>query len=167
MSSSNASANFPRADAVCRLAWRRSTWMLAALGFLTVLACAALWWSGLPASGRSIGCVAVVAYAAWLLVREARRPPVDLTWAGGDAPWQMTCEDRTRELRHVGANLRGGLVVLTLVDTVTGRCERFVWWPDTLDAADRRTLRLALIAMQVNATRSTAATRRDAARAAA
>jgi toxin CptA len=136
MSSSDASSP-------CRLEWRRSRWLPVALCVLAVAAIAALLLSSLQPIGCAIGSMLVLAYVGWLLRRETRRPDCELTWAGGDALWQVECDGRTESLRHVGATYRGGLVVLTLADAKSLR-RRYVWWPDTLDAHGRRALRLAL-----------------------
>ncbi|HTA64743.1 MAG TPA: hypothetical protein VK753_04500, partial [Xanthomonadaceae bacterium] len=104
------------ASAICRLEWRRSRWLSAALCLLALAAVAALWLSALPRIGCEIGSGLVLAYAGWLLHREGRRPDCVLSWAGGNAGWQVECDDRTESMRHVDTSVRGGLVVLTLGD---------------------------------------------------
>lgn len=136
MSSSDASSP-------CRLEWRRSRWLPVALCVLAFAAIAALWLSDLPRIACGIGSVLVLAYAGWLLHREAHRPACVLSWPGGDAPWQVECDDHTESLRHVGASFRGGLVALTLADA-DNKLRHYLWWPDTLDARGRRALRLAM-----------------------
>jgi len=131
------------ASSPCRLEWRRSRWLPVTLCVLVVAAIAALWLSDMPGIACGIGSSLVLAYASWLLLREVRRPKCVLTWPGGDAPWQLEHDGRTESLRHVGASLRSGLVVLTLAD-VDNKNRRFLWWPDTLDARGRRALRLAM-----------------------
>jgi toxin CptA len=110
---------------------------------LAVAAIAALWLSDMPRIACGIGSALVLGYAGWLLLREVRRPNCAMSWSGGDAPWQVECGGRIEPLRHVGARFRGGLVVLTLADADNKPC-RYLWWPDTLDARGRRSLRLAM-----------------------
>jgi hypothetical protein len=126
----------------CRLEWRRSRWLPVGLCLLALAANAALWLSDMPRIACIGGSVFVSLYAGWLVFRELRRPHCILSWPGGDAPWQIECEGRIQSLRHVAANFRGRLMVLTLADE-TGRTRRYLWWPDTLDVRSRRALRLA------------------------
>ncbi len=135
--------NSSNASATCRLEWRRSRWLPAALCVLAAAAIASLWLSVLPLIACGIGCVVVLAYCGWLLRAEQSRSDCMLTWQGGDADWQVGCNDHIESLRHVGASIRGGLVVLTLVDA-SGKRRRYVWWPDTLGTRGRRALRLAM-----------------------
>jgi toxin CptA len=114
-----------------------------ALCVLALAAVAALWLSDMPRIACGIGSALVLAYAGWLLHREASRPACVLSWPGGDTPWQVECDGCNESLRHVGASFRGGLVALTLAEE-TGRTRRYVWWPDTMDARGRRALRLAM-----------------------
>jgi hypothetical protein len=132
-----------RTSSPCRLEWRRSRWLPAALCALAFAAIAALWLSDIPRIACGIGSGLVLAYVGWLLYREVRRPNCVLTWPGGDAPWHVERDGRAESLRHVGASFRGGLVALTLADA-DNRNRRYLWWPDTLDARSRRALRLAM-----------------------
>jgi toxin CptA len=144
----------------CRLEWRPSRWLPAALCVLAVAAIAALWMSSLPLLASGIGSAFVLAYASWLLRRESHRPFCMLSWPGGDADWQVECEGRVESWRHVDASVRGGIAVLTLVDA-NGKPRRYIWWPDILDARSRRALRLALSSRE-KAARSAAAPDRRA-----
>lgn len=137
----------------CRLEWRRSRWMMASLCLLAVAACGSLWLSNLPPTACIAGDGVVAAWLVWLLWREASRPPAELAWVGGDTTWQVVRGGTTRSLRHVETTFRGSLAVLTLVDDTEGHRERYVWWPDTLDASARRSLRLAATAMRSNEAR--------------
>jgi toxin CptA len=114
-----------------------------ALCVLAAAAITALWMSAVPLIACGIGSMLVLAHLGWLLRREAHRPNCMLSWLSGDAPWQVECDGRTESLRHVGASIRGGLVVLTLA-SANGKPRRYLWWPDTLDARGRRALRLAM-----------------------
>lgn len=86
-----------------------------------------------------------------------QRTPVQITWAGGDAPVVVEREviehavvergmvergGRSDEYRFVTLSFRAGLVVLCVADE-RGRKSRWIWWPDTLGARGRRALRLA------------------------
>jgi len=135
--------NWSDASATCRLEWRRSRWLCLALCLLAVASVAALWLSDLPRTWCAAGSVLVLVYAGWLLYLELRRQDCVLSWSGGEAAWQVECNGRTEPLRHVGATLRGSLVVLTLADEAGGT-RRYLWWSDTLDVRGRRALRLAL-----------------------
>lgn len=138
------------ASATCRIEWRRSRWMIALLASLALASGVSPWLSDLPRAACIAADAVVVAYAAWALAREAARRPCTLAWAGGEAPWRVECEGRVDSLRHVDASVRGGLAVLTLADEASGRRRRFAWWPDTLDAASRRSLRLVSMVQRGN-----------------
>ncbi|MBS0213959.1 MAG: hypothetical protein JSR26_12420 [Proteobacteria bacterium] len=126
----------------CRLAWRRSRWLLAALVALAMTAACAPWLSSLPNAACAALDAAVLAYLGWLLWREGRRAAVELAWVGTAPGWEAIGADGSRRLRHVAARIRGGLALLTVEDPVSGRRQRYLWWPDTLSAHDRRALRL-------------------------
>ncbi len=134
MNSSNASLH-------CRLEWRPSRWRSAALLLLGALAIASLWMSALPWWGFLIASVSLLTYLFVVIRNDALRAPVQLAWAGGAAPVMLIREPREQECSFVALHSRGGLVVLTLRDA-DGQKQRWVWWPDTLDAAGRRALRL-------------------------
>jgi len=134
------------ASATCRIEWRRSRWMIALLLLLGLAGGVSPWLSDLPRAACAGADLLVVGYLAWALRREALRQPCSLAWAGGDAPWRVECDGKVAAFRHVDAKVPGGLAVLTLADEAGGRRTRHVWWPDTLDAASRRSLRLASIA---------------------
>lgn len=135
MNSSNASLH-------CRLEWRPSRWRSVALLILGVLAIGSLWLSALPWWGFLIASVVLIAYLFVVIRNDVRRASVQLAWAGGAAPVMVIRANQEEECMFVALHARGGLVVLTLKDG-DGRKQRWVWWPDTLDAAGRRALRLA------------------------
>lgn len=132
-----------------RLAWRRSRWLQAMLCLLAVAAVAAMWLSDLPRPVCIVVDALVLGYMAWLLHRESRRPACVFARVSDAAEWRIESEGRVETLRHVDASFRGRLVVLTL-EEATGKARRYVWWPDTLDAAGRRMLRLAVGVMRGN-----------------
>ena len=116
-------------SSICRVEWRPSRMLAAALVMLGIAAAislalsAAPWFVALPA-----GLVAV-AQGLQSARTELRRPPRVMVWP--DAAW--------REHRAI---FRGGLVTVSGIDQA-GRCQRLHWWPDTLSGNARRRLRLA------------------------
>ncbi len=127
----------------CRIDWRPSRWLSLALVALGLLAALAVCLSALPVWLKLPGALAVLAFGAWLARREARRPGIEFVWPGGDAPATLLRSNGTEETVAVhGIACRGGIVAVILRDADRRR-RRLVWWPDTLDAKGRRTLRLA------------------------
>ena len=150
MDSSDASVNSRMPEAMtCRLAWRRSRWLMAALCALGIATCGSLGLSGLPAPACIGLGVAAAGWIAWLLWKEASQQAVELAWIGSEGAWRAECAGDVQALRHVGTTVRGSLAVLTLADD-GGGIRRYVWWPDTLDAGGRRTLRLASMAARAH-----------------
>lgn len=120
MPSSNESLN-------CRIDWRPSRMLVAALALLGVLAAASLAMSNLPRSlAIPLGMMAL-AYGLWLARREWRMPPRVIAW---------------KDLREPRVVFRGALVSVTAMDQ-DGVCQRWNWWPDTMSSDSRRRLRLA------------------------
>lgn len=138
--------NSSNASLPCRLEWRPSRWLLGSVLLLAVLAILSIWLSALPSWACMFGSVSIVAYGAYRLRYELRRAPVQIAWAGGDAPivveHAVERGGRSAEFRFVSLTIRAGLVELCVADE-RGRRSRWVWWPDTLDARGRRSLRLA------------------------
>lgn len=139
MNSSNASLH-------CRLEWRPSRWLAVSLALLGVLAVLSIWLSALPTWACLVGSIGIIAWSAYRLRHELQRMPMQVTWSGGDAPVVVEPAgeqgSRSAEYRFVALNIRAGLAMLCVADEL-GRHTRWVWWPDTLDARDRRALRLA------------------------
>ena len=126
----------------CRLEWRPSRWLLAALLGLSLLSPLSVIGSNLP---RVLAWPLALACATWglhLARREAGKPRRTLVLAcpGGG---HDTLDDRP--LVHCQVAWRGPLAFVHAVDR-NGRSVRLVWWPDTLPAAHRRELRLAAAA---------------------
>lgn len=130
------------ASAPCRLEWRPSRWLLAALLILSVLAPLAVLGSELPR------------VLAWPLALVAAAQGLRLAWReAGRAPHWLVLGDPAaaadtldgRPLAHCGIAWRGPLAFVHTVDR-DGRHRRLVWWPDTLPAPRRRELRLAAAA---------------------
>lgn len=126
------------ASAPCRIEWRRSRLLIAALLALTVLAAFALLACEMPR--RLAWPLALLAcgcggWRAWL---ESRRSPCAVVVSAGDAPSSIAGV----AVDMLDVRWRGSLAVLRWRDD-GGRVRRLVWWPDTLPAAARRELRLA------------------------
>nr|WP_028919059.1 hypothetical protein [Pseudoxanthomonas suwonensis] len=138
-------------SAPCRLEWRPSRWLLAALLLLTVLAPLAVLGSELPRPLAWPLALAAAARGLQLARREAGRAPRQLVL--GPAPRQpgAPCLDSLdgQPLEDCQVRWRGPLAFLDALDR-EGRRVRLAWWPDTLPAARRRELRLAMAARVVS-----------------
>jgi toxin CptA len=129
--SSNASAN-------CRIEWRPSRWLLAALALIAMLAVVAILASEMPRALAWPLCAVAVVGGAWTLRREAQRKPRELVFAG-DGLLRIDDEPVT----SVQVHWRGPLAFVQW-KRGDGRVERLSFWPDTLLPAQRRELRLAV-----------------------
>jgi toxin CptA len=126
MPSSNESSN-------CRIDWRPSWLLSAALALLGLLAAVALAMSDLPwVAALPIGLLAC-AHGLCSARREWRQPARVLAW---------------KDLHEPHAVFRGALVTVTGTHR-DGVRQRLNWWPDTLSDEARR--RLLLAAQQVRA----------------
>lgn len=122
----------------CRLEWRPSRLLCAALIALGVLGAASTLASDLP---RLWACglgFAAVAHAIALARRERRKPVRAIVWDGRAGTVAID------GMLVSGATLRwrGPLAFLCCRDR-DGRMLRLAWWPDTLPPRLRRELRLA------------------------
>lgn len=132
------------ASSTCRIDWRPSRWLARGLCLLGLLAGLSLLLSALPASLRwPLAALAVT--EGWRLARrEQRRPPVTLLVTGATVSIMNGSEEGVALL---APRLREqGPLTLLCARTPGGRTLRLAWWPDTLDAAGRRQLRLAVAA---------------------
>ncbi|KRA74213.1 hypothetical protein ASD78_11990 [Lysobacter sp. Root667] len=133
MPSSTRSSN---ASAPCRLEWRPSRRLAAALVLIGALAAWATLASELPLPLAVLFAAAALSYSAWLARRELRSRP----------QWMVVAADAVRldgvALDQATLEWRGPLALLRYRDG-DGRPRQRIWWPDTLDAAGRRELRLA------------------------
>lgn len=109
------------ASASCPLEWRPSAWLVGALALLAVLAPLSVLASELPRPWAWLLAADAGGYGLWLAWREARRPRQQLQWPMADA--RVAWRGPLLFVRAPGAALS--------------------WWPDTLDAGQRRDLRLA------------------------
>ena len=124
-------------SAPCRLEWRPSRWLLAALLVLAVLAPLSVLGSELPRVLAWPLALAAAGRGLQLARREAGRAP---HWLVLGAAGQDTLDDRP--LTRCEITWRGPLAFVHAIDR-DGRRQRLVWWPDTLSASQRRELRLA------------------------
>jgi len=126
-----------RLPCTARIAWRPSSWMIGALAMLGVLAALGLLASDLPRAWAS-PCAALACAAGCLQARhEARRAHRMLVIDSAGA----TLDGES--LAQLVLRWRGPCAFLAARGKA-GRIHRLAWWPDTLDAAARRALRLAL-----------------------
>lgn len=149
MPSSPRSSNI---SAPCRLEWRPSRWLLAALLLLSLLAPLSVLGSDLPPALAWPGAALASAGGLWRLRREAGRAPRLLVLGAAGTPAGPRDTLDGHPLAGCRIAWRGPLAVVEAMDR-QGRGERLVWWPDTLPAPQRRELRLAAAAR--------AASRRD------
>lgn len=129
-------------SSTCRIDWHPSLWLALALLGLGVMAAVSLWLSALPMPVKLAGMVVALAEGTRLARRQRSLPPVAVDWLGGDEPAYLTGREGVAKLEAVQVHLRGPLASLAGTDA-QGRRNRLLWWPDTLDAAGRRELRLA------------------------
>lgn len=120
-----------------RLDWRPSAWLISGLPVLSALAALSVLLSGLPSALIWPSAILALAYGAVLSRREALKAPVALEL---DAQSVLLDDDPVEQFRVFW---RGPLAFARFRDA-DGRLQRLVWWPDTLDPATRRELRLAL-----------------------
>jgi toxin CptA len=125
----------------CRIDWRPSRLLMAALGLLTALAMVSAWLSALSAWLAWPAMAACLAHGLRLIGRELARPAgmIHLTGEAGVA--HLNFAGGAESWTQVRVNFRGPLASLTGRDA-TGRMRRCLWWPDTLPAPARRQLRL-------------------------
>ncbi|WP_045727740.1 hypothetical protein [Xanthomonas sp. GPE 39] len=125
-------------SAPCRLEWRPSRWLLAALSLLGVLAPLSILGSDLPRGVAWPVALLALLYALLLLRSEAVRLPCIVLIPAG--PGTATVDGVPVAALQV--HWRGPLAFVRWRDA-QGRRRHLVWWPDTLPAPARRELRLA------------------------
>ena len=123
--------------APCRIDWRPSRWLVAALLLLAALAPAAVLASELPRGAAWLLAAAAALHGAWRAHREWRRPPRSILFT---ADGRLMVDEA--DVFDVRLQWRGPLAFLSWRDAA-GRRDRLVWWPDTLPPRWRRELRLA------------------------
>ncbi len=135
------SRNWSNASAPCRLEWQPSRLLAGVLLMLGVLAAVAVLASEIPRLSAWPLALLAVGYGIWLACRELRRPRRNLVIATGDVRAMLDDVPVT----GFDVQWRGPLTFLQWREA-KGVRQRVQLWPDTLDAAGRRELRLAMIA---------------------
>ena len=134
------SRNWSNTSAPCRLDWRPSKLLAAALLALGLLAAGSVLAAELPDTAAWPIALAALAYGRWLAHRELKRPIRALLVPSGNAVALLDGVAMT----GLEVHWRGPLAFLRWRDS-HGRHRRRQFWPDTLPAHARRELRLALI----------------------
>jgi toxin CptA len=134
-------------SAPCRLEWRPSRWQIAAHLLFALLMPWVATAIALPAATHwPLGLLASL-LAALQGGRYARRPPCAIVIPPGDAPAQVDGHPVDALTLHD----RGALLQLSW--RRHGRRQARLFWPDTLDPAARRELRLAARARPIPCSR--------------
>ncbi|RPE81776.1 hypothetical protein [Vulcaniibacterium tengchongense] len=136
--SSSGSANC-RPEAEGRLPWRPSRLLAGALSVSGMLAAAAVWASEAPWPVAAPLSLAAATQGVRLARRELRRRPRALAIAARAGQVRVDGEP----VEAFALRWRGTLAFAQYRDR-DGRRHRLAWWPDTLDPASRRELRLAV-----------------------
>lgn len=126
-------------SASCRIEWRPSRWLIAALLLIALGAAVAVLSTGLSPAVAWPLAASVLAAGLHGARRQSRMPHRVLVLRAGRAT--LDAADVTWE----DLQWRGPLAVLR-VRHGDGRVERLAWWPDTLAPPWRRELRLAAAA---------------------
>jgi len=126
------------ASAPCRLEWRSSRILVAALLALSVLAAIAVLACELPWVVSLPTAVSALLHGAWLARREFRRSALELV-----IPDSSPATINGMPVSDLQVHWRGSLAFLQWRDAA-GRRQRRQGWPDNLGAAARRELRLAM-----------------------
>jgi toxin CptA len=129
-------------SSICHIDWHPSRWLAAALLGLGMMAALSLWLSALPVAARLAGSMLCVVEGVRLARRHRSLQAVSVDWLGGEEPAYLTGSGGVARLDGIVVHLRGPLASLSGTDA-RGHRRRLVWWPDTLDTAGRRQLRLA------------------------
>ena len=123
----------------CRLEWRPSRWLTGALLSLGLLAAFSVLASEMPRWSAWPLALVTLAWGAWQAWRQAHLPPQSFVFTGNELA--ATCEGQP--IHDLQLQWRGPLAFLAWRDR-EGRRQRLAWWPDTLQPAKRRELRLAV-----------------------
>lgn len=124
-------------SASCRLDWRPSAWLVAGLIALGAGGALSLLLSDFPRPVVWPGAVLALLYAALLSRREAAKPVMEIEL--DDESVRVDGEP----VEDFRVFWRGPLAFARW-RCANGGVQRAVWWPDTLDVAARRELRLAV-----------------------
>jgi toxin CptA len=126
------------ASETCRLEWRPSRLLCAALVSLGLTGAFAVLASGMPAAVGWLLAPAALAGGWRVAAREAARPARTVMWDGHAGVVRVDGIAVTAPT----LTWRGALACLAWRDA-RGRRQRLLFWPDVLDALKRRELRLA------------------------
>ena len=126
----------------CRIEWRPSALLCRALFGLGVLAALSLSLSALPLGARLPLALLALGHGGWLAQREAQRRACYLQLDAEGTGLALVFADRVERLSQRQVHIRGPLARVSGVSG-DGRRRHLLWWPDTLDAASRRSLGLA------------------------
>lgn len=126
----------------CRIEWRPSRLLAAALLLLAVLAAGSVMASALPPLPRCLLAGAAFGWGLAAARAAATALPGLLEWAGAGTPARWSRGGRVRLLQDVRVDVRGPLVRVCGRDA-QGRVHRLLFWPDTTPSRARRQLRLA------------------------
>lgn len=128
--------------ATCRLDWRPSRLLAAALVALGLLAAGSVLASAAPVWLRVPLAIAALGHALRLARRASAPEPLRLQLAADAGSLRIVGRHRARRLHRLRIRVHGPLAVLEGRDA-RGRRHRLAWWPDTLTPDARRSLRLA------------------------
>ena len=134
------SPNSSPVSSTCRIEHRPSRLLAAALIVLGALAVLAVHASAMPPLARCVAAGVATGLALHAARRELGRPVEAFVWDADGAAWRGD-GGRLQRLADVRLHFRGPLLVLAARDPGGRRIDR-VFWPDTIDAATRRELRL-------------------------
>ncbi|MFT3762720.1 MAG: hypothetical protein QM761_08970 [Pseudoxanthomonas sp.] len=137
-SSASAGCSPPTNAPGCRLEWRPSRWLLAALALISLLAAFSVLASEMPRIAAWPLALAALGYGIWTIRREAGRPAREFVFPGNASPAMLD----GRPLEAVRVHWRGPLAFVQWREA-DGRAGRLSFWPDTLPPPRRRELRLA------------------------
>lgn len=132
------SPHWSNASAACRIDWRPSRVCILALMALALLAPLSLFATDLPPAPTWLGAALACACGLRSARAYARLPRCSLRIVPGAT---AQCDGEPMDALRV--QWRGPLAFMAWRDR-QGRVQRRVWWPDVLDAARRRELRLAM-----------------------
>jgi toxin CptA len=123
----------------CRLEWRPSRLLQAALILLGVLAALSVLASEMPRLFAWPVAIAAIGYGTWRARREGHRHTLFFWFPGNGRPPTVDGRPMVDACLH----WRGPLAFLRWREAAGGRWRHAAWWPDTLPVAQRRELRLA------------------------
>ena len=126
------------ASEICRIEWRASRLLATLLMLLGVLGAFAALASEMPRGAAWPLALAAVVHGIAEAQRLVLRPSVSMVWDGHAAV--VAIDGMAVDAAEL--QWRGPLAFLRYRDA-SGDLRRLAWWPDTLDARQRRELRLA------------------------